>query len=75
MRVTQSEVYVIPGYIQHGGFFPTNDVTPAGSNKFWLSKLQYLIVLQISELALMKQPKNSLQLPRPTRITRNTANK
>ena len=32
---------------------------------------KYLVFLQISELALMKQPKNSLQLPKSTRNTRN----
>ena len=39
----------------------------------YLSK--YLIFLQISELASMKQPKNSFQLPKPTINTHKIANK
>ena len=39
----------------------------------YLSK--YLICLQMSKLASKKQPKNSLQLPKPTRNTRKIANK
>ena len=34
-----------------------------------------LIFLQISELASMKQPKNSLQLPKPTADTHKIQNK
>jgi len=39
----------------------------------YLSK--YFIFLQISELASMKQAKNSLQLPKPTADTRKIQNK
>ena len=51
------------------GFFPCT---------FWqvlvyLSK--YLIFFQISSLSSMKKPKNSLELPNPTRATRKFSNK
>ena len=36
---------------------------------------KYLIFRQISLLASKKQPKNSLQLPKPTKYTSKTANK
>jgi len=39
----------------------------------YLSK--YFIFLQISELASLKQAKNSLQLPKPTADTRKIQNK
>ena len=36
---------------------------------------KYLFFFQISEFALMKQPKSSLQLPKPTADTRKIQNK
>ena len=44
-----------------------------GSMLLFTDFSKYLIFLQISELALMNQPKNSLQLLKPTRNTHNTA--
>ena len=53
----------------YGGNFPTNDVILASA---YLGTISFL---QISELASMKQSKNSLQLPKPTRNTRKISNK
>ena len=51
------------------GYFRTNDVMLASVN------VGLIYCLQISELASMKQPKDSLQLAKPTRNSRKVANK
>ena len=51
------------------GYFHTNDVMLASVN------VGLIYFLQISELASMKQPKDSLQLAKPTRNSRKIANK
>ena len=51
------------------GYFRTNDVMLASVN------VGLIYFLQISELASMKQPKDSLQLAKPTRNSRKIANK
>ena len=52
----------------YGGNFPTNDEILANA---YLGTISFL---QISELASMKQSKNSLQLPKPARNTRKISN-
>ena len=51
------------------GYFRTNDVMLAS---VYVGQIYFL---QISELASMKQPKDSLQLAKPTRNSRKIANK
>ena len=51
------------------GYFHTNDVMLAS---VYVGQIYFL---QISELASMKQPKDSLQLAKPTRNGRKIANK
>ena len=51
------------------GYFRTNYVMPAS---VYVGQIYFL---QISELASMKQPKDSLQLAKPTRNSRKIANK
>ena len=51
------------------GYFRTNDVMLAS---VYVGQIYFL---QISELASMKQPKDSLQLAKPTRNGRKIANK
>ena len=51
------------------GYFRTNDVMLVSVN------VGQIYFLQISELTSMKQPKDSLQLAKPTRNSRKIANK
>ena len=51
------------------GYFRTNDVMLAS---VYVGQIYFL---QISELASMKQPKDSLELAKPTRNSRKIANK
>ena len=51
------------------GYFRTNDVMLVSVN------VGLIYFLQISELASMKQPKDSLQLAKPTRNSRKIPNK
>ena len=51
------------------GYFRTNDVMLASVC------IGQIYFLQLSELASMKQPKDSLQLAKPTRNSRKIANK
>ena len=53
-------------------YFRTNDVMLASVN---VGLIYFQYFLQISELASIKQPKDSLQLAKPTRNSRKIANK
>ena len=60
---------IFSGMAVQCGYFRTNDVMLAS---VYVGQIYFL---QISELASMKQPKDSLQLAKPTRNSRKIANK